>query len=704
MGDTVKRPDHVMFGAAYYREYEPTDHLDEDMRLMREAHMNLIRVGESVWSRWEPEEGKFDLDWLAPVLDAAHANGIDAVIGLPTYAIPMWMARQYPDIALQSSWGVRRGFGGREEHNYNHPGFRFFAERICRKIVERYRDHPAVVGWQLHNEPGVAENDSPSAFEGFKNWLRRRYGTVERLNKAWGLVYWSHELSDWNDLWQPESNAQPQYDLEWRRYQAELTDEMLAWQSDMIADLRRGGQFITVNYALGRYALDEAKSARLLDVTGSDPYYQMQDGLAMPEPKIQGNSWAYSGASAPAMMGDRTYSLKQAPYYVLETDGGPIGEPFVNYPGFHGQWRQVGWQFVSRGAEMVEYWHWRQLHYGTETYWGAVLPHDGEPGRVYTELAQLGEDLERAGSAVIGLKPDYDVTMLYSVQSRWGLEYQPHVQSSQGGGRNPMAFDDTFRAFYDGAFASGRQVRIVQDEQLVDPDDGAMLIEPDRFARTHPVLVAAGVYVCSDAALSWMRQYVTAGGHLILGPRTAYADDLACAREQTKPAHLRDLAGASYQEFSNLVDDVPARAGAMALREGAAATRWIDCLRPEGCEILATSDHPHFGQFPLITSHVVGGGRVTVVGTMPNTALAASVIDYACPAGVWTSALAGHAAVTHSSAVNEAGTRLHFLFNWSWQPDEITLPVPCRALLDPDAEPRQTVELGAWGVAVLAEA
>ena len=224
MGDTVKRPDHVMFGAAYYREYEPADHLDEDMRLMREAHMNLIRVGESVWSRWEPEEGKFDLDWLAPVLDAAHANGIDAVIGLPTYAIPMWMARQYPDIALQSSWGVRRGFGGREEHNYNHPGFRFFAERICRKIVERYRDHPAVVGWQLHNEPGVAENDSPSAFEGFKNWLRRRYGTVERLNKAWGLVYWSHELSDWNDLWQPESNAQPQYDLEWRRYQAELTD------------------------------------------------------------------------------------------------------------------------------------------------------------------------------------------------------------------------------------------------------------------------------------------------------------------------------------------------------------------------------------------------------------------------------------------------------------------------------------------------
>ena len=89
---------------------------------------------------------------------------------------------------------------------------------------------------------------------------------------------------------------------------------------------------------------------------------------------------------------------------------------------------------------------------------------------------------------------------------------------------------------------------------------------------------------------------------------------------------------------------------------------------------------------------------------MPNTALAASVIDYACPAGAWTSALAGHAAVTHSSAVNEAGTRLHFLFNWSWQPDEITLPVPCRALLDPDAEPRQTVELGAWGVAVLAEA
>lgn len=198
----------ILFGAAYYMEYEYEPKLEEDMKLLSQAHMNVIRVGESVWSRWEPREGEFHLDWLEPVLDATQRHNIKVIIGLPTYAIPMWMARSYPDIALQSSWGVRRGFGGREEHNYNHPAFTYFAERICRKIVERYRNHPAVIGWQLHNEPGVSENDSPSAFEGFKNWLQRKYGTVEQLNRAWGLVYWSHELSTWDDLWQPESNAQ----------------------------------------------------------------------------------------------------------------------------------------------------------------------------------------------------------------------------------------------------------------------------------------------------------------------------------------------------------------------------------------------------------------------------------------------------------------------------------------------------------------
>lgn len=705
MADRMYSGDHVLFGPAFYEEYQPDDHLEEDFRLLKQAHMNVIRVGEGSWSHWEPEDGRFELDWLQPVLDKAQETGIAVIIGVPTFAIPQWMVRKYPEIALTDDQGRKRFFGGREEHSLSHPVFRFYAERVIRKIVERYADHPSVIGWQLHNEPGLWLNYSRDAFEGFKDWLRHRYGSVEKLNKAWGLVYWSHELSTWDDLWKPEGNAQPQYDIEWRRYQAELTDEMLSWQRDVITSLCRDDQFITVNHALGRDATNEVTASKYLDVAGSDPYFEMQDGLKLPEPEGAAHSWHPSGPWSLALMGDRTYSVKQRPYFVLENNGGPIGGSADNFPGYDGQWKQSAWQFVARGAEMIEYWHWQQLHYGTETYWGGVLPHDRQPGRVFEQVADLGKDLEAAGDSVVGLVPDHDITMLYSVESRWALTYEPHVSptgdSDPHKDRNPRAYDDTLAAFYRGAYATGRQVRLVNDEQIIDPQTHAILVDPKEFVADNPVLVVVGAYVESDAMLDWLREYAECGGHLILGPRTSYADLLARPRLDVKPAHLTDVAAASYQEFSNLRHDLPAAGSdAMPLREGASATQWIDCLRADGAQTLVSVDHPHFHRYPLVTTSVAGSGRVTVVGTIPNAALAASVYDYALgPEGGWVT---GHPTVAHSSAVNAKGERIHFLFNWDWTPVRLELPVPCTPVTE-RSQAVSTVELGAWGVAVLKE-
>lgn len=716
MTDRLYTPKSILFGPAFYEEYQPTDNLEEDFRLLKAAHMNVIRVGEGSWSHWEPEDGRFELDWLQPVLDKAQETGINVIIGVPTFAIPQWLVRKYPEVALTDEHGHKRFFGGREEHSLSHPVFRFYAERVIRKIVERYANHPSVIGWQLHNEPGLWLNYSHDAFEGFKDWLRHRYGTVEKLNKEWGLVYWSHELSTWDDLWMPEGNAQPQYDIEWRRYQAELTDELLGWQRDLITSLCPENQFITVNHALGRDATNEVTASRTLDIAGSDPYFEMQDGLRLPDPDQPEHSWHPAGPWSLALMGDRTYSLKQQPYFVLENNGGPIGGSADNRPGYDGQWKQAAWQFISRGAEMIEYWHWQQLHYGTETYWGGILPHDRKPGRVFEQVADLGRDLEAAGDAVVGLTPDADITVLYSVESRWALAYEPHV--SPGGDtdphkdRNPKAYDDTLTAFYKGAYISGRQMHLVQDEQIIDPETREVLQPADAFTVDNPVLLVAGAYVTSDEMLAWLRDYAAAGGHLILGPRSTYADLLARPRLDVKPARLSGEADVTYQEFCNLRHDVPAvevtdgdGETALPLRDGAAATDWIDCLIPQGAQTLVAADHPHYGNFPLVTTAASGKGRVTIVGTVPNAALAASVYDYALgPEAGW---ITDHPTVSHSSAVNAKGERIHFLFNWNWAPVGVDLPVTCTPLLS-DVEgaeggPVNHVDLGAWGVTLLVE-
>ena len=164
------------------------------------------------------------------------------------------------------------------------------------------------------------------------------------------------------------------------------------------------------------------------------------------------------------------YSSKQAPFLVTETNAQSIARSADNRPAYDGQWRQAAWALVSRGAEMIEYWHWHTLHFGTETYWGGVLPHSGRPGRVYREIAQLGSEFERAGDAVTGLVPDADVTFVYSARSRWALQAQPPL-ATDNGSPDRRSYQGLFDPFYRGAFDAKLQARIIHAEHLFTPDN-----------------------------------------------------------------------------------------------------------------------------------------------------------------------------------------------------------------------------------------
>src|SRR3954452_5108277 len=546
------RPDRVLFGAAYYHEYQPSPRLETDLDLMAAAHFSVIRVGESVWSTWEPEDGVFDLEWLAPVLDGAHARGIGVILGTPTYAAPPWLARKYPEIAGETRTGVPTPWGGRQEIDYTHPAFLFHAERVIRKIIARYADHPAVIGYQVDNEPGIMLFHNPGVFQRFVDDLRHTYGTVERLNEAWGLVYWSHRLSTWADLWRPDGNYQPQYDLAWRVFQAKLTTEYIAWQAEIVREYARENQFVTTCIAYDRPGVDDSSLTRALDVTAGNPYYAMQDALAVPQRETKPQGWTTAGTWTLFQSGDRMYSSKQAPYLVTETNAGAIGGSSINFPAFDGQWRQAAWAFIARGAEMIEYWHWHTNHFGTETYWVGILPHDQQPGRVYDQLAQLGAELAAAGSTVVGLKPDAQVGLVYSSRSKWGLAAQaPFSSSDRLGDLDERSYQRIFEAYYRGTFDAGVSTRILHDDQLVSATGG---LDPAAAAAELPVRVARGLLVADDQLLTGLRSDAEAGGHLVLGVRTAYGDEEGRARTEVKPALLADAAGVSYQEFSNLSD------------------------------------------------------------------------------------------------------------------------------------------------------
>ncbi|MEU5118180.1 beta-galactosidase [Streptomyces asoensis] len=711
-------PARVLFGAAYYHEYRPPygterpeERLKTDLDLMADAHVTVIRVGESVWSTWEPENGRFDLDWLLPVLDGAHERGICVVLGTPTYAVPPWLARQYPEITGERRTGERIGWGARQEVDFTHPAFRFHAERVIRAIVARYAEHPAVIGFQVDNEPGLELFHNHGVFQRFVDHLRGTYGDVETLNREWGLVYWSHRLSTWADLWTPDGNAQPQYDVAWRAFQARQVAEFIGWQADIVREYADAGQFVTTCISYTRPAVEDDELTDRLDVTAGNPYYGMQDDLLLPDPTPDGHEqiWRTTGVWALYQTADWMYSSRQEPFLVTETNAGSIGFPWDNRPAYDGQWRQAAWALVARGARMIEYWHWNTLHFGAETYWGGVLPHTGQPGRTYAELARLGAEFERAGELVAGLEPDADITMVYSTPSKWLMQKYPPLAKPDGE-PDPAAYHRFFDPFYRGAFEAGRQVRIVHARQLHDPrgphssareGDGPT---PEEAARRHPVLVVPALYLAADSMLDWFAAYAEAGGHLVLGPRTGYADHEARARHEAAPGRLTEVAGVRYDEFSNLVGEIPVRSAPGApfgLPEGATASRWADALTVTDAEVLVTYDHPHFGRWPAVTSRRHGAGRVTYVGTAPGRDLARALAAWLAPAArqTWRDL---PDSVTATSATAPDGRRVHVVHNWSWEPVDVTVPVDLSDVLSGAAVPVGTaLGLGPWDVRVL---
>ena len=685
-------PGQVRFGAAYYHEYQPVKRLETDLDLMVEAGFTVIRVGESVWSTWEPENGQFDLEWLQPVLDGAQVRGIEVVLGTPTYAVPPWLVRLYPEIAGERATGVPIGWGARQEVDFTHPAFRFHAERVIRAILERYAGHPAVVGVQVDNEPGNELLHNHGVFQRFVDHLRHTYGDVETLNREWGLVYWSHRLSTWADLWTPDGNAQPQYDLAWRRFQAQQTTEYIAWQAGIARQYTRADQFVTTCIAYDRPAVADDELTGALDVTSGNAYYAMQDGLALPNDAPAEQAWVTTGTWALYQSADRMYSSRQGPFLVTETDAQSIGFAWTNRPAYDGQWRQAAWALISRGAEMIEYWNWHTLHFGAETFWGGVLPHSGRPGRVYREIARIGAELRSAGDAVTGLVPDADVAFVHSTPSRWALAAQPALATPDGG-PDRRSYQGIVDPFYRGAFAAGLQVRVVHAAQLGH----------DALAE-FPVLVVAGLYLSDDATLDLLAAYAAAGGHLILGPRTGYADQEARARTDQAPARLDRAAGVYYDEYSNIDQPITVAAAPtspLVPRDGAAGSRWIDGLQADDATVLASYQHPHFQRWPAVTTRQHGDGRITCVGTVPNPTLATDLFRWAAPHPVspWRG---GPPSVTATSATNRHGERLHFVHNWSWDPTEITVPADLAdAVTGERHRSGELLPLGPWDVHVL---
>ena len=399
----------------------------------------------------------------------------------------------------------------------------------------------------------------------------------------------------------------------------------------------------------------------------------MQGGLDAGVDEDRHAAWNHRSVWALLQWADRAWSTKQAPFLVTETNAQSISGPFDNRPPFPGQLKQAAFALLARGGRMVEYWHWHTLHFGTETYWGGVLPHSQKPGRVYREVAALGADLKALGDALDGFEPDAEALFVWSTDSKWDLEVQSPLAMPGGASPDTASYQRIVDAHYRGLVEAGVQVRMMHARQLVAAD-------PAELAARFPVLVAPGLYTAGDDVLAALRAYAEAGGHLVLGIRTGYGDDLGRARLAVAPARLADAAGAWYDEYSNLDEPLPVEAAAeIELEAGSAGVEWVDVLQVDGADVLASFAPTELGAETALASRPFGAGRVTTVPTKPNAPFSRSIARWLVPATAATAWSAGDTVTVTSG--DSAGRRIVFLANWSGTPTSVTAPAAARDLV-----------------------
>ncbi|MGA3028017.1 MAG: beta-galactosidase [Bryobacteraceae bacterium] len=674
------RMDTFLYGAAFYEEYMPEDRLEKDVGLMEQAGINVVRVGESTWSLWEPEDGRFEFAWMDRIIERLARAHIRVILGTPTYSIPPWMFKKHPEILVTRLDGQKATYGLRQNMDITNPDFLRYAERVIRKIAGHYRDNRAVIGYQIDNETSSNGTAGPNAQAGFVRYLREKFSSIERLNRIWGLVYWGQSLHDWSEVPPRDGILNPGWKLEWDRYQDSLTTGYLAWQAALLREYLRPDQFVTQDFAgATRSAVDEHEISKSLDIAAINPYHPTQD-------QYDGEGSSYGG--------DFARSLKRTNYLVTEINAQTIGwDSRSQFPPWDGQLRQDVYLMAATGANMVEYWHWHSLHYGQETYWKGVLSHDLEPGRAYAEVARTAHELARIGSHLVDLKTSNQVALLYSNDSRRGIDYMPFLVSQPAGDmpwHRLEGYDLVMRRLYRALY------RLNVGVDFVFPD--TVDLSPYR------VVVVPPLYVASDALLRRLVDYVRGGGRLVLTFKSGFCDEYSTVRPAMAPGPLREAAGFHYQEFSNLKEPLALKGDPFHAGVENQVSEWAEMVVLDTATPLGYYDHPFFGQYPAITQNHFGNGWVIYEGTVLSDKLQQAVLERVLD----QAQLMGPdqklpASVRAKHGVNRAGNTIHYYFNFSAaaRPISYSYSNGTELLLNRPITSGSTFSLDPWGVAIV---
>lgn len=597
----------IHYGGDYNPEQWPRPVWEEDSRLLDMAGMDLVTLGVFDWALLQRPDESYDFAVLDDVIAQVAADGRRICLATATGAVPPWLARRYPGVLRVDFEGRRHRYGQRHHHCPSSPDFARLSVELARRIAHRYGDHPAVIAWHAGNEYGGACYCELCELA-FQDWLRQRYGTLERLNDAWYTRFWSHEFTDWAEIvvpsalsehWNgPRHTAFQGITLDYRRF---LSDALLANFTAERDAIRAAGatQPVTTNL-MGLYEpLDYARWALEMDFVSWDNY--PPDHLSQ---------------ARMALTHDLMRGLKGgAPFWVMEQTPSMTACREVNpvkRPGTLGLWSH---QSVAHGADTVAFFQLRQSRGACEKYHGAVIGHAGrEDTRVFRECAALGAEMKLLGD-VVGARTHARVALLMDWQSWWALEI------SDGPSRH-FSYRDQLIEWYTPWWERGVAVDVV----------------PVTADWEHCDLVLApGLHMVSAALAERFETYVGAGGTMVSGVLSGLVDDDDLAHPMVGPGVLAPVMGIRIDETDALaptehrcVDFGPDMTGSSTEPGGGPCVEGrivVDVIQPKGARTVAVFVEDFYAGCPAVTRHRFGAGEGWYVGTVLNEAGLAHLVE-----------------------------------------------------------------------------
>lgn len=675
------KTEHLLFGAAYYDEYLPYDRIETDMEMMEKAHINVIRIAESTWSTWEPQEGVFDFTHLHRMLQASKKHNIQVIVGTPTYAVPTWLAAKYPDILTQTHAGPER-YGRRQNMDITHPLYLKHAESMIRRLMEEVVPYDHVIGFQLDNETKSYDTCSAYAQAKFVEYLKEIFqNDLDALNHEFGLDYWSNRINAWEDFPDVRGTINGSLGAEYQKFQRKLVTDFLAWQCAIVKEYARPDQFITHNfdydwrnYSFGlQPEVNQWEAAKPLTAAGFDIYHHSAAGLT-------GAEISFGGAIA--------RSIKKDNYLILETEAqGNHG--WLHYPG---QLRLQAFSHLASGSNSVMYWHWHSIHNAIESYWKGILSHNLKENATYREACRIGSDFAKYGNHLKNLKKKADAAILLSHESLNGLQWFAIHEN--------LKYNDIFRWIYDALYELNIECDILCETDV------------DLFGQ-YPLLITPALYSASDTLIEALRLYVENGGHLLSTFKTAFSDPMLKIYADDQPHGLTDVFGMTYDQFTD-AKNVGLREiafpqsteevynGASAASRSDCVHYWMELLQPDTAQVLASYAHPHWGSYAAVTYNHYGKGSAAYLGCYCEQAVLKDLLRFLCTkAGISLPAV--QYPVIIKKGINDLGKEIVYYFNYSDDVQKISYQGKDGVMLfeDKDIKDGDTISLNGWDLAIV---